>query len=183
MGLFSLQKLFFKSVRSITRERWRPVSRPNVIEAEVGPYYAKVQHIIDGDTVIVSSPGYQNKIRLEGIDCPELGQAWGKVARYGLIKLIGGRPVRVEPKGIVDDYNRVIATLYVDTGVNIGWLDVNARMVILGHAWVLRRHEHHMTMARRSELIRMESWARNKKIGLWKDEVPIPPWEWRANNR
>lgn len=52
---------------------------------------AKVLCIIDGDTVIVAKGWSQIKIRLDSIDCPEDGQYWGDTAKYGLIKLIGGR--------------------------------------------------------------------------------------------
>jgi hypothetical protein len=53
----------------------------------------KVEHIIDGDTVIVVKNVRKIRIRLDSIDCPEDGQHWGDIAKYGLIKLIGGRKV------------------------------------------------------------------------------------------
>ena len=47
----------------------------------------KVEHIIDGDTVIVVKDWHKIRIRLDSIDCPEVGQYWGDISKYGLIKL------------------------------------------------------------------------------------------------
>ena len=63
---------------------------------EGGIRTAAVRHVIDGDTVVVSSGLSKVTLRLDGIDCPEIDQLWGDIARYGLIKLIGGRTIRYE---------------------------------------------------------------------------------------
>ncbi len=60
---------------------------------------AKVEHVIDGDTVIVTFASSKLKIRLDSIDCPEDGQEWGDIATRGLIKLIGGKYVQLEAHG------------------------------------------------------------------------------------
>ena len=138
----------------------------------------KVEHIIDGDTVIVVKNWHKIKIRLDSIDCPEEGQHWGDTAKYGLIKLIGGRKVRLEEHGI-DPYERTLATLYVQNGDGSEWMNVNARMVTLGHAWVMRRFYGHLPKDRQHKLNSLERWARSKNIGLWQTPNPIPPWKWR----
>ena len=139
----------------------------------------KVEHIIDGDTVIVVKNWHKIKIRLDSIDCPEDGQHWGDTAKYGLIKLIGGRKVRLEEHGI-DPYERTLATIYVQHGYGSEWMNVNERMVTLGHAWVMRRFYDHLPKDRQNKLNRLERWARSKKVGLWKTPNPIPPWKWRS---
>ncbi|MEO0972228.1 MAG: thermonuclease family protein [Pseudomonadota bacterium] len=73
---------------------------------------AKVGRILDGDTVDISLSGRRTRIRLDAIDCPEDGQPWGDTARYGLIKLIGGKDIRLEVHG-TDVHGRTLATLYV----------------------------------------------------------------------
>lgn len=138
----------------------------------------KVKHIIDGDTVIVQKNWHKIIIRLDSIDCPEQGQHWGDTAKYGLIKLIGGRKVRLEEHGI-DPYQRTLATLYVQNGDGSEWMNVNARMVTLGHAWVMRRFYGHLPQDRQHKLNSLERWARSKNIGLWQTPNPIPPWKWR----
>lgn len=45
--------------------------------------------VSDGDTITVLYQGYPEKIRLEGIDCPEKAQAFGQRAKQFKIKLHG----------------------------------------------------------------------------------------------
>lgn len=142
----------------------------------------KVEHIIDGDTVIVVKNWHKIKIRLDSIDCPEDSQQWGDTAKYGLVKLIGGRKVRLEEHG-TDCYERNLATLYVRHGNGSEWMNVNERMVTLGHAWVMRRFYGHLPKDRKDKLNRLERWARSKKVGLWKTPNPIPPWKWRSKSQ
>ena len=139
----------------------------------------KVEHIIDGDTVIVVKDWHKIRIRLDSIDCPEAGQHWGDTAKYGLIKLIGGQKVRIEEHG-QDSYERILATIYVQHGYGSEWINVNEKMVTLGHAWVMRRFYDHLPKDRQEKLNRLERWARSKKIGMWQTPNPIPPWTWRS---
>ncbi|MGD9536719.1 MAG: thermonuclease family protein [Alphaproteobacteria bacterium] len=139
---------------------------------------AKVIHIIDGDTVIVSRDWYEITIRLDSIDCPEDGQHWGDIATYGLIKLIGGRKIHIEEHGL-DIHGRTLATIYVQDFHRNELINVNERMVTLGHAWVMRRFYDHLPKDRQDKLNRLERWAKSKKVGLWRTSNPIPPWKWR----
>jgi endonuclease YncB( thermonuclease family) len=143
---------------------------------------AKVEHIIDGDTVIVVKDGHKVKIRLDAIDCPEVSQHWGDISKYGLIKLIGGRKVRLEVHG-QDCHQRTLATVYVQRGYESEWMNVNERMVTLGHAWVMRRFYDHLPKGRQDKLNRLERWARSKQVGLWRTPNPMPPWRWRSEGR
>jgi endonuclease YncB( thermonuclease family) len=134
---------------------------------------------MDGDTLIVANGWNQTTmIRLDSIDCPEGGQDWGDIAAYGLIKLVGGRRVILEEHGM-DPYGRTLATIYVRHANGEEWLNVNERMVTLGHAWVMRKFYDHLPKERQTKLNRLEAWARSKKVGLWSMENPIPPWHWR----
>lgn len=139
---------------------------------------ARGDFVIDGDTVVVTRGWSEIRIRLDSIDCPEDGQYWGDTARYGLIKLVGGRKVYLEEHGI-DSYGRTLATIYVWNTDKQEWLNVNERMVTLGHAWVMRQFYDHLPKDRQDKLDRLEKWARSRRVGLWRQENPIPPWEWR----
>lgn len=123
---------------------------------------AKVKYIIDGDTIIVSRSWRKFKIRLDSIDCPENGQHWGDIAKFGLIKLIEGRNVRLEEHGL-DYYGRTLATVYVQHSYGSEWINVNERMVTLGHSWVMRRFYDHLPKDRQAKLNRLERWAKSKK--------------------
>lgn len=139
----------------------------------------KVQHVIDGDTVVVAHSWGSFRVRLDAIDCPEDDQPWGDTATAGLIKLIGGRRVRLERYGI-DIHGRTLATMYVTNRENGQWVNVNERMVTLGHAWVARKFYAHLPEARQQQLDRLEAWARSRRVGLWKTPNPTPPWQWRS---
>lgn len=138
----------------------------------------KVRHVIDGDTVIVSESWSEVRIRLDAIDCPEDDQDWGNISKAGLIKLIGGQYVYLETHG-VDQHGRTLATVYLQDSTDSEWINVNERMVMLGHAWVARKYYGHLSKPRQDQLNKLERWARSKRVGLWKTENPIPPWQWR----
>lgn len=139
---------------------------------------ASVKRVLDGDTVIANKDWHEITIRLDSIDCPEDGQPWGDIAKYGLIKMIGGGDVRIEEHGI-DPHSRTLATLYVWDNKRNDWTNVNERMVMLGHAWVMRLYYDHLPKDRQEKINRLERWARAKKIGLWSMPHPVPPWKWR----
>jgi len=142
-----------------------------------------VSWVIDGDTVIVSKGWWKEvTIRLDSIDCPEDGQYWGDMAKYGLVKLIGGKRIRIEEHGI-DFHGRTLATIYIWNNQKNEWMNVNERMVTLGHAWVMRRFYNHLPKDRQDKLNKLERWAKSKQVGLWHASNPIPPWEWRNANR
>ncbi len=136
----------------------------------------KVVQILDGDTVDVLDQGKKIRIRLDSIDCPEGGQPWGSNAKSALIGLIGGRYVHLEVYGF-DIYNRTLATVYVKTGPE--FVNVNERMVLNGHAWVMLKYYKHLSPSRKYQLNQMQRWARANRVGLWKSDQPVPPWKWR----
>jgi micrococcal nuclease len=94
------------------------------------PWDAVVTHVSDGDTVWVrpARGGAQRKIRVHGIDAPELCQVDGPAARQALQRWVLHRPLRVEPLQ-TDDYGRLVARLWLDGQ------DLAALLVRAGHAW------------------------------------------------
>lgn len=124
----------------------------------------KVISIHDGDTITILQNKQQIKVRLFGIDAPELKQPYGKKSKQFLANLIAGEVVEVEENG-KDRYKRTIGTIYLN-GV-----DINAQMVANGYAWAYRKFSKRYTA--------QESKAKKQGLGLWRDKEPIPPWEWR----
>lgn len=169
-------------VQVLNTEKIRAESRADVRQLIECFPKAKVREIIDGDTLIVEMGWGRTKIRLDSIDCPEDGQLWGDTAKYGLIKLIGGRSVHLEEHGL-DPHGRMLATIYVRHRDGVEWVNVNERMVTLGHAWVMRKFYDHLPDDRQRNLNRLEAWARSKKVGLWRTPSPIEPWRWRIAAR
>ena len=59
-------------------------------------FQAKVIHITDGDTItVLNDTNEQIKIRLNGIDCPEKGQAYSNKAKQFTKELVAGQAVPV----------------------------------------------------------------------------------------
>jgi micrococcal nuclease len=143
-----------------------------------GQAQAKVLNVLDGDTVDVKIEGRAVRIRLYSIDCPEDGQPWGNTAKAGLIKMIGRKSVVLEVHGI-DVHGRTLATVFVHHGPDSKLINVNERMVMLGHAWVLPWDCVQLPEERRRQLNRLEAWAKSKQVGLWRTPNPLPPRKWR----
>lgn len=144
-----------------------------------------VTKVSDGDTIQVrDSSGTKVKIRLYGIDAPEtekgnrktrrvskLGQPYGEEAFAALSGKIVGQGVRVEVMDI-DRYKRSVSV------VRLGKRDINAEMIREGWAWAYRQY---LGRPYASEYIRAEELARREQRGLWKQNNPQPPWEFRKS--
>ena len=87
----------------------------------------KIINIIDGDTVHFLKEGdtVYKKIRLVGIDAPELKQEFGKESRQCLVELIENQPVHLVKFG-QDRYQRILAK------IKIGQVDINLAMIKKG---------------------------------------------------
>lgn len=123
--------------------------------------------VADGDTVtVLTADQVQVKVRLAEIDAPEKKQAFGQASKKFLSDLCFDRPVEIKPL-TTDRYGRTVARVYCN-GV-----DANAEQVRRGMAWVYDKY-----VTDRS-LYRLQDAARIGRIGLWLDEAPVAPWEWR----
>ena len=110
----------------------------------------------------------QTKVRLFGIDAPELKQPYGKKSKQFLANLIAGEVVEVDENG-KDRYKRTIGTIYLNGA------DINAQMVANGYAWAYRKFSKKYTA--------QESKAKSQRLGLWRDKAPTPPREWRKGSK
>ena len=62
-----------------------------------GEILGKVVGVHDGDSItVLTGDKTELKVRLEGIDAPELKQAFGNVSKQELSRLLFGKPVRLE---------------------------------------------------------------------------------------
>ena len=131
----------------------------------------KVVRVADGDTItILDATNTQNKVRLNKIDAPEKSQAFGEVSRKHLASMVAGNVVKVEWTK-KDKYGRILGD------ISIGTTNVNLRMVQHGLAW------HFKVFDNTTEFAQAETEARAKKIGLWRDANPIPPWDFRKQKK
>lgn len=134
-------------------------------------YTAKVTRVSDGDTLWVqpSLGGAPRKLRLHGVDAPEICQNGGVAAREALRALVDRRTLTVRVK-FQDDYGRGLAQIEVDGQ------DVAAAMVLTGQAWSYRWRRSPGPYARQ------EAQARQAKAGLFAASAPELPADFRRRN-
>jgi micrococcal nuclease len=127
--------------------------------------------VADGDTfTMLTDQNQQVRVRLHGIDAPEKNQEFSRTSKNYLTELVMHKVVEVVPRK-KDQYGRVVAVVYVEQ------LAVNEAMLKAGLAW------HFTEFDSNSDWHNMESAARRKRIGIWSQPDPVPPWEFRKANR
>lgn len=140
-------------------------------EALALPFTGQVVGVLDGDTIEVLHNGKAQRIRLHGIDCPEKGQPFGKVAKWATSALVFGRTVTIQNHD-TDRYKRVVADIVLADATN-----VNQKLVKDGWCWWYRKYAPDDAV-----LEVLETQAREARRGLWIDPRPVPPWEWRKGS-
>ena len=142
----------------------------------------KVKRVLDGDTILVTWQNLEIKVRLVGIDAPEVGkkkhetgQPYGRKATKYLAKLVLNKNVRVEEYG-TDRYARMLGVVFVN-GTN-----VNLEMVRLGLAEVYRGRQPRYFNA--TIYNKAEAEAKRLGIGIWfLGDKYVSPKEWRKMRR
>jgi endonuclease YncB( thermonuclease family) len=130
-------------------------------------WQARVVHVFDGDTLITSRGGRAEIIRLFGIDCPEREQAFGAEAASFTSGIVTGKIIRVIPV-------KVKESRYELCKVYIGDKLLNEEILEAGYAW------HYKEYSKNEEWAKIEQNARSARKGLWSEENPVPPWEFRG---
>ena len=133
-------------------------------------FTGKVVSVADGDTITVLRDRTQVKVRLLEIDAPEKTQAFGTKSKESLSEMCFGKTAELADKG-KDRYGRTLARVSCD-GV-----DANTEQVRRGMAWVYDRYVTDKT------LYAVQEKAKAERRGLWHDDKPVPPWEWRKDKR
>ena len=127
--------------------------------------------VVDGDTLRIGD----ERIRLHGIDAPEMDQTcgstdiWhcGKQAREALKDHIAGRSVTCTGDSR-DRYGRFIGVC------RVGGEDLNAWMVREGWAMAYRKYS--------TDYVEEEQEAAARGLNMWTGEF-VPPWEWRRSQQ
>jgi micrococcal nuclease len=127
----------------------------------------RIVGVHDGDSItLLTEAKEQVKIRLEGIDAPELKQPFSNAAKQALSAMVFDKQVVIRNKG-QDRYKRTLGRVFC------GGMDVNLEMVKQGFAWRYDKY------SKEPALIEAQKEAKAARRGLWSDKEPAPPWEWR----
>jgi endonuclease YncB( thermonuclease family) len=125
---------------------------------------SQAQTVQDGDSII-RSDGV--RVRLYGIDAPEKDQPYGKEARKILKQYM---PLVAKMKEYDEDrYGRLIVELFTEDNKSI-----NAAMICSGAAWWYEYYA-----PDRPQFKQCQEDAQKNKRGLWAEEDPLAPWDWR----
>ena len=142
-----------------------------------------VTNVSDGDSLkLATVEGTALKVRLYGIDAPELerlnrttgmvakpGQPYGNEACQALRSKVLGHTVRLDIMDI-DRYKRPVGI------VSMNNRNINLEIIKEGYAWAYREY---LRGPYASEFIDAEGEARERRLGLWNQSNPQPPWEFR----
>jgi endonuclease YncB( thermonuclease family) len=143
--------------------------------------------ISSGDYITVNSFGSEISVRLYGTAAPQLGkidkftgwskpgQPYAEEAYRALSTKVLHQQVKVEIRNTVvfkkDDKQLALAVVYLD-GRNI-----NLEMISEGWAWAYRKFIE--DLGEFHQYVRAERRARVKHLGLWVQDRPQPPWEFK----
>ena len=135
--------------------------------AQAGNYNGICVHVLDGDTVNVVDDGQNlHRIRIIGMDAPELSQPYGQQSKQALKDLILNHEVLVLPFGI-DKYNRELACLRINTA--LGQIDVAEWMINKGAAFDWG-----------GKYYKAQDYAQENRLGVWSDsKFQERPWLYR----
>jgi hypothetical protein len=123
--------------------------------------------VLDGDTIFIMKDEKEIKIKLDGVDCPEMGQDFGKAAKQFTSDLVLGKIVEINIRGF-DKYRTLVAYVVVENN------DISLELIKAGLAWNYKRFSSDDPIYPLAE-----KDARNSKIGLWSMANPIAPWDFR----
>lgn len=139
--------------------------------ADESVYAARVMRVFDADTVWVQpdTGGRWRKLRLDGVDAPEICQAMGVAARDALAARLLAQAVTVRERAH-DSYGRGLVVIEREGE------DVNAWLVRTGWAWASRWRG-------QGVYGKDEDRARDARRGLWAtEEAPETPRDFRRRH-
>ena len=152
----------------------------NDVKSQEPKIISGIAKVIDGDTIKIK----KNKIRLFGIDAPEMKQickkTWLSISFFSLSKdypcgevSTNKLKIKINNKFIIcksnnkDRYDRFIAECYKDKS------NINKWMVRNGYAVAYKSYS--------KKFVAQENLAKKEKLGLWSGTFKMP-WEWRRKN-
>jgi len=132
--------------------------------------FGKVIEVNSGDVITITNLNRPVRVKLMGVDAPEMNQAFGDVAKQHLSDLVYEKSVLVEYAGIAADSSLTGRVLLNDA-------DIGAQMIRDGAAWFDPSNGNRLSPTNQEVYQQSEQAARSEKRGLWQDEHAVAPWE------
>jgi len=112
------------SAREVPCQPAQPRPQPVNRHPTAGAVIAGRCYVIDGDTIMIK----KTRIRLAGIDAPELDHPWGQKSKWALVAMCKNQTITAKVTGELS-YDRVVARCYLPDG-----RDIAAELVRVGLA-------------------------------------------------
>jgi len=138
--------------------------------AKASSLFGRVIEVSSGDVITVFNLNRPVRVKLLGVDAPEMDQLFGDVAKKHLSDLVYDKSVLVHYSGIAADHSLTGRVLLDNT-------DIGAQMIRDGAAWFDANNQSRLTATDREVYQQSEQAARNERRGLWQAEKPMAPWE------
>jgi len=132
----------------------------------------KVKRVVDGDTYVLSTG---EKVRMIGIDAPEMSTYFGKDAKKHLKQLIEGETIRIEADVMNQDkdkYGRLLRYTFLNNQ------DINQKMVCDGYAIAYTRFKFN----KKTQYIYCQKTATENKQGMWATKGAHKLFKQKENN-
>ena len=139
------------------------------------PYFienVKVVKVYDGDTITILDNNKKVKVRLYGIDAPELKQTYGKQARDYLSDIVFNKSITLKVYN-KDVYGRQVAEVIYNNA------NINQLLVKTGNVYVYTKYNNELNI-----YLPLEQYAKQNKLGVWNPKLNmISPEEYRQQNK
>lgn len=152
-----------------------PVALAPIIDTIQGETLDKelsvVTRVVDGDTIVVTTPGKTEKVRLIGVDTPETVdsrrpvQCFGKEASDFTKSLLTSKSVRLEADPTQSDrdkYGRLLRYVFLNDVL------VNKKIIAEGYG---HEYTYHIPYQYQTAFKNAERTARESRKGLWADNA------------
>ena len=136
----------------------------------------KVTRVIDGDTLEVSVEDKRSTLHLIGVDAPEEGQPGWEEAKNKLSDLVLGKTVTIQYSTFCPKHTSGVFLTHVVLDGN----DVGTYLLENGWAWYDENYSVFFEQKKHKEKINIVKSARTAKLGIWKNETPVEPWDYAA---
>jgi micrococcal nuclease len=133
-----------------------------------------VYKVRDGDTIEILASGKKIPVRLRGVDSPDKCQNGFEEARQFTKETLLNKTVKFVQTD-TDRFERAVGDIFIDAENTRGEFGIwfNQILVTSGNGW------HWPKYSDSKKLSDAQKFAQRAKAGLWKNQNPVPPWEFR----
>lgn len=132
-----------------------------------------VVSIVDGDTLVLQVGRQHYTLELVAIDAPESVQAWGAQSRTHLSRLAINQPATARCT-LLERWDHHLCSIQVN-GIDLG-----QQQLANGMAWWDRQNASTLSADASSAYAHAELMAKLRRLGLWGETNPVPPWQFRG---